>query len=269
MTSRPESTAEPEVVKRCCARLYESDIVRALLGESFHPGGLELTERLGTLLQLTPASRVLDAASGIGTSAMFLAERFGCTVVGIDYSVTNVARARDEAIRRGRAERVSFEAGDVEALPFPDASFDAVLCECAFCTFPDKSAAAREFARVLRPGGRVALSDVTREPSSDADLSDLFAWIACLADARPQEAYADALRAAGFSGVVPESHRQALLDLVHQIEGRLLTVEVLGGLRKIDLSGVNLDAGKRLARAARTAIESDRLGYAIVHAVNA
>ncbi len=58
-------------IKQCCARLYESDFAKILLGDSFHPGGLALTERLGVLLDLGPNSRVLDVASGTGNSAIF------------------------------------------------------------------------------------------------------------------------------------------------------------------------------------------------------
>ena len=90
-----------ETVKQCCARLYESDFAKMLLGDSFHPGGLKLTERLGTLLGLTAQSRVLDIASGKGTSALFLAERFGCEVLGIDYSGQNVEKASAAPRRRG------------------------------------------------------------------------------------------------------------------------------------------------------------------------
>ncbi len=69
--------SDADEIKHCCARLYESEIVSRLLGESFHPGGATLTERLGQLLALTPESRVLDAASGKGASAVVIAERFG------------------------------------------------------------------------------------------------------------------------------------------------------------------------------------------------
>ena len=79
-----------DTVKQCCARLYESDLARILLGDSFHPGGTKLTERLGEILDLSGQSRVLDIASGTGTSALFLAERFGCEVVGVDYGSHNV-----------------------------------------------------------------------------------------------------------------------------------------------------------------------------------
>src|SRR5689334_16551302 len=158
-------------IKQCCARLYESEIVTRLLGESFHPGGAALTERLGQLLSLTPESRVLDAASGRGTSAILIAQRFGCAVIGVDLSAQNVDLANAEAHRLGLAGRVSFRVGDAERLPLDDETVDAVICECAFCTFPDKRAAALEFARVLKPGGRVGLSDITRAPGPPSELA--------------------------------------------------------------------------------------------------
>jgi len=81
---------DPSELKSCCANLYESDFARILLGDSFHPGGLNLTGRLGELLGLAPGVRVLDVASGKGTSAMYLAKRFGCEVVGVDFGASDV-----------------------------------------------------------------------------------------------------------------------------------------------------------------------------------
>lgn len=82
-----------EDVKSCCATLYESDMARMLLGDSFHPGGLALTRRLGELLGLKPGIRVLDVASGKGESALFLAKTFGCEVVGLDFGALNVEQS--------------------------------------------------------------------------------------------------------------------------------------------------------------------------------
>src|SRR5216683_3659637 len=100
--------AESKSVKQCCAQLYESDLAKVLLGDSFHPGGLRLTERLGERLRLTPESRVLDVASGTGASAFFLAERFGCQVVGIDYSGQNIVDASHLASAKGLSSLVRF-----------------------------------------------------------------------------------------------------------------------------------------------------------------
>ena len=207
-----------ENVKQCCARLYESDIAKMLLGDSFHPGGVRLTERLGALLGLAAQSRVLDIASGKGTSALFLAERFGCEMIGIDYSERNVDEANAAAAGKGLGQLVSFQKGDAERLPFADASFDAVICECAFCTFPDKFAAANEFARVLRCGGSMGISDLTRGPALPPELDGLLAWIACIADAEPVQDYVKHLEAAGLRLKLTESHDEALLEMVHRCE---------------------------------------------------
>src|SRR5260370_39212224 len=160
-TTQETNSPGNETLKQCCAKLYESDLAKVLLGDSFHPGGLRLTERLGSLLRLRPESHVLDVASGKGTTALFLAERFGCHVVGIDYSGQNIAAANQLASGKRLSSLVRFQCGDAEGLRFPDKSFDAIICECAYCTFPNKTDAAREFARVLCPGGRVGLSDLT------------------------------------------------------------------------------------------------------------
>src|SRR5260370_14556013 len=108
-------------VKTCCATLYESDLTRFLLGDSFHPGGLQLTGQLGRMLGLGPASRVLDVASGKGTTAVFLAKEFGCEIFGIDYGEHNVAAARTMAQADLQDARVQFERADAESVPFHDA----------------------------------------------------------------------------------------------------------------------------------------------------
>lgn len=253
-------------VKQCCANLYESDFAKLLLGDSFHPGGLKLTERLGQLLQLGSGSRVLDVASGRGTSAIFVAERFGCEVVGLDFSQQNVERANIEAVERGLSTVVNFEQGDAESLSFPDGSFDAVICECAFCTFPEKPRATREFARVLKTGGRVGVSDLTRTTTLPQELEGLLAWIACIADAQPVEKYVDWLSTAGLTPQATEAHDEALIEMVRQTQAKLLGVEIMTGLKKIDLPGIDLAAAKQLANAALKAIQQRQLGYAIIAA---
>jgi len=255
---------QTQQVKQCCASLYESDVARLLLGESFHPGGLKLTERLAQLLGLGPGDRVLDVASGKGASAMFMAERFGCEVIGIDYGQHNVEQASAEAAERRLDHLVRFQQADSESLPFPDRTFDAVVCECAFCTFPDKSRAAHEFARVLRDGGRAGLSDLTRSSELPKELQGLFAWVACIADAMPMEQYLQHLNAAGLCDGKTESHDEALIEMVRQIQGKLLGAEIMAGLKKFDASGFDFPAARQMAKAALAAIERGQLGYALM-----
>lgn len=260
-------TTEAARLKTCCATAYESSFAKLLLGDSFHPGGVALTGRLGALLKLTPEDHVLDVAAGKGESAIHLAKAFGCRVTGIDLSAANASEAAERAEAAGVADRVRFIEDDAERLSFADASFDAVICECAFCTFPDKTAAAGEFHRVLRGGsGRVGLSDLTRNGPLPEELEGLLAWIACIADARPVSEYAGYLETAGFATAVTEEHNDALRQMVRDIEGRLLGAELMTKLKKIELPGADFDQAKSLARAASDAVRSGLLGYAIITA---
>lgn len=268
MNDTPDPAELPQAaeLKRCCAQLYEGEIARWLLGDSLHPGGLALTERLGMQITLDAHDRVLDVASGRGASALYLAERFGCEVVGVDYGPGSVETARAAAAARGLGTRVSFRAADAESLPFAAGEFDALICECAFCTFPDKAQAAREFARVLRPSGRLGLTDLTRTVELPTALEGLIAWIACVADAQPIERYVEYLRAAGFTVETIESHREALQELVRQVRGRLLAGEVMKGLQRAELPHLDFPAARAMASEAAEAIQRGQLGYVLLAA---
>jgi len=251
-------------IKACCANLYESSWARSLLGDSFHPGGLALTQRLGSLLDLKSGSRLLDVAAGKGSSAITLAQYFGCQVLGVEYSLKNVEAARFAAQAAGMADRVSFKMGDAESLPFEDGGFDAVICECSFCTFPDKETAASEIERVLRPGGRLGLSDVTRSSSLPGELNGLLAWIACLGDAQPVEQYTDYLNKAGLVIESVENHDEALNEMVQDIRTKLLGAELLVKLKKLDLPNVDFEEVRQVARAASNAVGNGQLGYSLI-----
>ncbi|GEC08953.1 hypothetical protein SSP24_66080 [Streptomyces spinoverrucosus] len=253
-----------ERMKACCAAAYSSDVVSLLLGDSYHPGGTALTRRLADALALTPAARVLDVACGRGTTALLLADAYGAEVDGLDYSPGNIALAQGAAQAAGLPGRARFTTGDAERLPYPDAVFDAVVCECALCTFPDKARAAAEFARVLRPGGRLGITDVTIDPSRlPPELTGLGARIACIADARPLPEYGEILASAGLRTVHTERHDQAMLRMIDQIEARLNLLRMTAR-DKLTAAGVDIDAAPAAFSAARTAVADGVLGYALL-----
>jgi ubiquinone/menaquinone biosynthesis C-methylase UbiE len=121
----------------------------------------------------TPGTRVLDAGCGTGHTALAFAPLVA-EVVGIDLTEAMLLQARRLATRRGLTN-VLFQRGDVERLPFPDASFDLVTSRYSAHHYPHPSAALREFRRVLRPGGAVLLVDVVapEAPASDTFLNTI------------------------------------------------------------------------------------------------
>jgi arsenite methyltransferase len=262
-----KATVSPEAgddLKACCAAAYSSDVVSLLLGDAYHPGGTALTRHLADALAPAAGHRVLDVASGRGTTALLLAEAYGVRVDGVDYSPANTDLARGAASTAGLAERAAFTTGDAEHLPYPDGVFDAVVCECALCTFPDKPRAAAEFARVLKPGGRVGITDVTALPHRlPPELTTLVARIACIADARPSGEYTEILAGAGLRTVRTERHDHAVARMIDQVEARLALLRLTAADRLAE-AGADLGAAPTVLAAARAAVADGTLGYTLL-----
>ena len=217
--------------KSCCAALYQLEPVRLLLGDSLHPGGLALTHRLGKLVDIKGDDLVLDLACGSGASALAAARSFHCRVMGVDLGSTVVGAERlaTDANMRGRA---SFFQGDAEALPLSDGSFDAVLCECSLSLFPDKAKGIAEIARLLRPGGRVGISDVTVEAGCLPDeLKGALGQMLCLAGAPSVDGYRELLGADGITLIHQEDASNSILGLLENIEGKIAAFRMLLSLR--------------------------------------
>ena len=251
-------------VKSCCAAAYSSPAAAFLLGESLHPGGATLTRRLADALHLGSGHRVLDVASGRGTTALLLAREYGVAVDGIDLSDASVREARAAVGRADGPARVAFHLADAEHLPFEDGSFDALVCECSWCLFPDKAQAAAEFGRVLRPGGRLGIADVTVGPEGvPGDLSELPAWIGCLAGARTSDGYVGLLTAAGFTAARVEDHSDALAELVGRIQVRLKLARALAE-SGAQLETAAVERGIALNTSAADAVRRGALGYCLL-----
>jgi arsenite methyltransferase len=153
------------------------------------------------IASLVPGEVVLDLGSGAGIDC-FLASRQvgpGGKVIGVDMTPEMLERARANAVRGGFAN-VEFRLGEIEALPVADGTVDVVLSNCVLNLVPNKSRALAEAFRVLRPGGRIAISDMVSDVEPPAVLQgDLDAVAACLPIGR--DAYLRQLRDAGFHGV--------------------------------------------------------------------
>ncbi|MBI2940473.1 MAG: arsenite methyltransferase [Chloroflexi bacterium] len=173
------------------------------------------------LASLRPGEVVLDLGSGGGLDVLLAAQRVGPTgfAYGLDMTDEMLALARRNAARAGAAN-VAFLKGDIEAIPLDDATVDVIISNCVINLTPDKGKVLREAWRVLRPGGRLAISDIVIDggldglPVSEEQIREALSWVGCIAGALTAAQYRELLVAAGFAEVdVAVQHRYSVADL--------------------------------------------------------
>lgn len=153
-----------------------------------------------TPARLQPGETVLDLGSGGGLDCFLASRQVGESghVIGVDMTPEMIERARLAALRLG-LQNVEFRLGYLEALPVEDNSVDVVISNCVINLSPDKPQVFRQVFRVLKPGGRISISDtVTNRPVSEERRKDMQDWCGCTSGALPLDEYAEELRKAGF-----------------------------------------------------------------------
>ncbi len=245
----------------CCASFYEQDWVHSLLGESFHPGGPELSHRLIDSLELSNGARVLDVACGTGTTALAMTQNSDLEVIGVDFSADNVVKANLRAQQAGLQDRLQFHQGDAATLAFEDACFDAVVCECAVSTFIDKPRVAAEFRRLLRPGGQVAISDMVLNAALPERLAKAAGPWACLHDALDIPGYQRLFVDTGLLATHCDDESEALLTMALDLKRRLLVAGLGEMAQELPGLGVNIKQAQALLNEARDQVHLGHVQY--------
>ena len=166
------------------------------------------------LLTLEPGQTILDLGSGGGIDVLLSARRVGPTgkVYGLDMTDEMLALARENQ-RKAGATNVEFLKGTIEAIPLPDDSVDVIISNCVINLSSDKDAVLREAFRVLKPGGRFAVSDVVIRGEVPVEIRrSLELWVGCIAGALNEADYTAKLQAAGFENVEVEPWRIYKVD---------------------------------------------------------
>ena len=169
-----------------------------------------------TLAALQPGQTVLDLGSGTGLDCFLASQKVGATghVIGVDMTPEMIERARASA-ERMHLENVEFRQGLLEELPVDDRTIDVAISNCVINLAPDKAKVFAEVFRVLKPGGKFAVSDIVTDGPLPADIkASLSAWAGCIAGALDQRDYLAAMEAAGFVGVsvVPTYFDDAMIE---------------------------------------------------------
>src|ERR1700719_319805 len=182
------------------------------------------------LAKLNPGEIVLDLGSGGGIDVLLSARRVGPTgkAYGLDMTDDMLSLARANAARAG-ATNVEFLKGEIEHIPLPDNSVDVIISNCVINLSADKDRVLREAFRVLKPGGRLAVSDVVTRGEMAAEVrKSVLAWVGCVAGALEENEYRDKLAEVGFEEVELEPTRVYDINDARQfLAGQGLDVDVI------------------------------------------
>ena len=155
------------------------------------------------LASVRPGETVVDLGSGGGFDCFLAAREVGASgrVIGVDMTPEMVSLARKNAQTLG-VSNVEFHLADMEDTPIPEASVDVIMSNCVICLTPDKDAVFREAFRILRPGGRIFVSDMLRlEELPEEAVANMESWTSCLSGAELKSTYLSRMTAAGFVDV--------------------------------------------------------------------
>ncbi len=192
----------------CCGKAESVSVRLGYAGKDLAvvPDGADLGLGCGAPvrhLDLQPGETVLDLGSGGGIDVFLAAKSVGPggRAIGVDMTPAMLERARRNA-EKGGYENVEFREGRLERMPVEDGTIDAVTSNCVINLVPDKAAVFREIARVLKPGGRMVISDIVLDGRLPAAIeNDVLAYVGCIAGAAPREVYFGQLQAAGLGEV--------------------------------------------------------------------
>ena len=161
------------------------------------------------LAKLNPGEVVLDLGSGGGIDVLLAAKRVGPTGKAYGLDMTDeMLNLANENKRKAGIENVEFLKGEIESIPLPDASVDVVISNCVINLSADKDAVLREAFRVLKPGGRFAVSDVVTRGEIPREIrQSVLAWVGCVAGAMEENEYSSKLSSAGFEQIELEPTR--------------------------------------------------------------
>lgn len=170
---------------------------------------------------------VVDLGSGAGIDVLLASQLVGesGSAIGIDMTPEMIKKAEQNAKEAG-AKNVNFRLGEIEAMPVEDESVDWVISNCVICLSPDKNKVFGEAYRVLKPGGKLVVSDMVANNMPKWAKTAISAWVSCISGALPEDAYLDAIRQAGFENV------------------RVLSKSAYAKMRQIEVASVKVEAIK-------------------------
>lgn len=214
MADKPQGPSEEQ--------LFYFDFL-AEIGMTKHIGSLKATDEMLELAQIKAGDHILDVGVGVGKTPPYIIKKYGVTVAGIDITPRMIERSIQVAKQTGIADKTEYKVADAQDIPYPDETFDIVMVESVCAFIPDLPRAMREFKRVLKPGGYLAMNESTWINAPDEVMNQVMDGIG--ANPKTPEEWEGSMRDAGFEDIVARSY---LPNMKEEARGRLKRLGCMG-----------------------------------------
>ena len=257
-----------QILDTCCHDEDQINLIKSLLGNQTHASDLDVTRHMGQVLKLDEFDKVLDITSGDGGGDVMLSQTYGCQVVGLTNSEDQLSIARRTAFKSKSFEKVTFKLGNISDLPFLNDSYDIVLCESALSSFPDKDKVIDEIRRVLRPGGRTGIIDVTLERELPLELAHVAAMVPSFNLTFPSDGYRDIFEDHEFGNVEIEDLTGVLADTIRTLQIKVMMARLAASNDVFQMDSSAFEATHDLISLISQSVTEGDLSFIMLTAVN-
>lgn len=233
----------------CCkssiVEFYEKrleDALKKFIPISFHPGGSKTSKRLIDEANISKDSIILDVASGLGDTAIYIVMNFESTVIGIDLSRKMVNYANTLAKAVDFNKKSEFIVADAERIPMKDNIFDAAISECTLCLVPDMLKVLYEMKRVVKPGAKVVISDVILSERLPVNLINSILHDSCISGTKTLDEYISSFKKVNLKEIRVEDLTSNVIDQINQFIGdeRVFSDVLEPDVRNLQKISINL-----------------------------
>ena len=257
-----------EFLDACFQDQNQINLVKSLLDSPTYTANLDIPRRLGRALKLNEFDTILDLASGDGIADVMLCQTYGCQIVGLTPNEDQLSRARQTAFKSKLFQKVTFKLGNLSDLTYLHDSYDTVICESSLSPSPDKYTLVNEIQKILKPGGRTGIVDITLEGNLPSNLSCMLPMVPSLNLAISADGYKNIFKEHGFKSIEIQHLTTILSETIRTLQIKIMMARLAASNDIIQIDTAAFEKAHALLVLINESVTEGNLSFIMLTAIN-